>query len=307
MKIRSILILAVIAIASPAATNGQFIAQPMGQMAPGYSAQPWANPTVGPYNQLGMTQNTAYANAPVYNPNMGGAVDAGNGSCNCGSSQCGGCGIGGHCGAYDPCCPTKYFSIYGGASSFQDIDYAIDLNSGGGALTLDALLETETGWNAGAAVGRSFGRRFRGEFGFTYRTAAVENGELLINNQSIGTIELDGDLNMYAFMPCLLFDFCPKSRFNPYIGVGTGYVFQELEVTEPTIPITVELEDSSFAYQGIVGISSCLNPRTEMFVEYRFFETAEFSLDVGTPIGSASFTTDTTSHDIMFGLRIKRQ
>jgi opacity protein-like surface antigen len=82
---------------------------------------------------------------------------------------------------------------------------------------------------------------------------------------------------------------------------------QDLEVIEPTIPVNVELDDSSFAYQGIVGISTCLNARTEMFVEYRFFETAEFSLDVGTPIGSANFTTDTTSHDVMFGLRIKRQ
>ncbi len=301
MKTRTLLFLAVVALTSVPATFGQYNQQPTGPSVPVYSAQQWVNSTVGQNTQQAMTQNVGYANSSFSGANGGGGCDNGSGNCNCGSSHCGGCG------AYDPCCPTKYYSIFGGVSDFQDIFYSLDLDDGnGGTLDLDAILATETGWAAGGAVGRSIGRRMRGELTFTYRTASVENGGVLIGGQPIGAVDLDGSLNMYAFMPNLLFDFCPKSKFNPYVGVGSGVVFQDLEVIEPTIPVSVEWNDSSWAYQGIVGISSCLNSRTELFVEYRFFETDEFSLDVGTPIGSASFTTDTTAHNVLFGLRIQR-
>lgn len=302
MKTRIMLFLAVVALSSAPATFGQYYQQPTGPTAPVYSAQQWANSTVGQNNQQTMNQNVSYANNYLANGNGSTGCDNVGGNCNCGSSHCGGCG------AYDPCCPTRYISIFGGVSDFQDIFYSLDLDDGaGGTLDLDAILATETGWAAGAAVGRSIGRRMRGEVTFTYRTASVEDGSINIGGQPIGSLDLDGSLNMYAFMPNLLYDFCPKSKFNPYVGVGSGIVFQDLEVVEPTIPVSVELDDSSWAYQGIVGISSCLNSRTEMFVEYRFFETDEFKLDVGTPIGSASFTTDTTAHNVLFGLRIQRR
>ncbi len=302
MKTRVALLFAFAVCANVPTTSGQSGPQPAVPTSVSGTAQHWTISSMGPNDAQVVDQNSAAVNPMPLNPTGGAVQNAPNANCNNGS-----CGLG--CGGYgyDPSCPTRYFSIFGGAAAFQDIDYSIDAADGsGGTLDLDASLDTDTGWAAGGAVGRSLGRHLRTEFEFAYRSASVVGGEAFLGGQSIGSTPLDGSVNMYSFMPNLVFDFRPNSRFNPYVGVGTGVVFQDLEVVESTVPLSVNVKDSSFAYQLIVGVSGCLSARTDLFVEYRFFGTDQFTVDVGTPIGSASFETDTNSNDILFGLRIKR-
>lgn len=246
----------------------------------------------------------------------GGACDS---AC-CGMAGCGGrcggrLGLGGRLGGrggnqfggYDPCCPTRYFSVFGGASIFEDIDLNLDVAvPGGPADSLDAILEHNDGWAIGGAVGRTFGRRLRGEFEFAYRNAALDTAAIAVQGQPPLAIGLDGQTNIYSFMPNLLFDLNPGGRLNLYGGVGAGVAFIDLDANETTTPVDVRLQTSSFAYQGIAGISTCLTQRTDLFFEYRYFGTDKLEIDAAAPIGSASADVDITANNLFLGFRIKR-
>ena len=305
---------------------GQYYPQPV--VSP---QQNW-NAAAANTGQQAINQNTGYATigAPVRG-NVG--CDA-RGGCGNGCDGRGGCGLGGGCGVasgcgllggglgggcglgggggfgggcYDPCRPMKYFSFYGGQTHFEDVILNLGVTGPNGPVgNASALIGTDDDLGFGGAVGRSFGRRFRGELDFTYRKADVEYGAFTIAGGPGIAIPLTGDLETLSFMPNLLFDLNPNGRFNAYFGVGAGVSFNELTVVEPTTPIGVTVQDSSFAYQGIIGLSACVSQRADLFFEYRYFATDEWNLSVATPIGGANASVDITSHNYFVGLRIKK-
>ncbi len=171
---------------------------------------------------------------------------------------------------------------------------------------LDAPLDLNDGFVLGGAVGRTLGRRFRAEMEFSYRNARLQSAGVSINGQPQGTLDLDGTLNQYAAIPNLLIDLNPGGRFNLYTGFGAGVVFNDLDAREPTTPIGVRLRASSFAYQGIVGLSTRIGCRLEPFAEYRYFGTDKLQIDAAAPIGSAEADVDITSNNIIFGFRMYR-
>ena len=249
MKTSILSFLAVVAMTCAPTAFGQAIQQPTSQVVPIVSPQEWANSPAAQNVQQPTLQNAAYGNNANGNATGNPGCDSNGGSGGCDSGCQSGCGLGGNCGAYDPCCPTKYFSIFGGFTTFQDIDYSLDLNDpNGGSIDLDAILEMKGGWGLGSAVGRSLGRNTRGEFEFTYRTASVESGAIVVDGRPVGSAELDGTLDMYSFMPNLLFDLCPKGRFNVYAGVGAGIVFKNFEIVEPSVERTPLVEADRFKH-----------------------------------------------------------
>jgi opacity protein-like surface antigen len=286
-------------------------------------------PPVQPVAYGGQTAQVAAAAAGC--DSCVGGCDARGGNCgnggSCGAAGCNPCGggyaagglvgrycgrgfagaAGAGCGSYDSWCPTRYFSVYGGATYFHDIDPNISVAAANLPVTTVERLDLNDGWGIGGAVGRSVGSRLRVELDFTYRNATVNTATLNVNGVSSGAIPVEGRANLYSIMPNLLLDLCPHGPLNAYIGVGAGVSFNDLQVFEAITPVSVELQDSSFAWQGIAGLSTNLGQNAELFFEYRYFATDELQIDAAAgPLGAASVDVDITSNNFFAGLRLKR-
>ncbi len=305
MKIRISMYFAVAAICfAPVAFGQQY-----------YNPQQAGVPVVSPQQaQAGVYRGTT---APItntqnigYNNQAAAAQVAPNGcdsnGCDgnaCDGAGCGignGCGIGGGIGGglrghlYDPCCPTKYISLYGGASDFKDFQ----LNSG----DQSSFFGTGDEWGVGGAIGRSIGRRFRGEFDVTYRRTQANYYQFEVSPGAAIGEPATGKADIYSFIPNILVDLNPNGRVNGYIGVGGGLAFTNLDYTSDG-GSRVDVNGSSFAYQGIFGVSAKVSQRAELFFEYRYFSTDDQTFNY---LGEGLDNVKLVSNDFFAGIRVKR-
>lgn len=254
-------------------------------------------------NNQNIGYNTQAAAQATANGCDGGACDTYGG---CDANGCGvgngcdgaGCGIGGgglrgH--LYDPCCPTKYLSLYGGASDWKDINF-FDDNGG------YSFFGSGDEFGIGGAVGRSLGRRCRGEFDVTWRRGEANYFEAGASGSVGISSPASGQADVYSFIPNILVDLNPNGRINGYIGVGGGVAFTNLDYVADSGTV-LDVNGSAFAYQGIFGVSACVSQRAELFFEYRYFATDDqsFSYD-----GVGLENVKLVSNDFFAGIRIKR-
>jgi opacity protein-like surface antigen len=92
---------------------------------------------------------------------------------------------------------------------------------------------------------------------------------------------------------------------TPYIGAGAGFAFIDASIQPVGVPATIDLQTSSFAYQFIAGAAMPISQRAQLFAEYRFFGTGDFSLNAAAQgLGSLAADGDLTTHNVFAGLRI---
>ena len=296
-----------VAIAVALISSAAYGQQPQRQV---YAQQNWRAPVVQAktMQEPALQVQSNAAPAPVaqgaYNSVVSGGCDG------CGTNDCGG-RCGGRLrnrGTYDPCNPIKYVSLFGGAATLNDIGFDQTFSDPTGAVTgsESTILNQNNGWTIGAAVGRSLGRRLRGEFEVSYRNASINTAEYVLNGASQSITDLDGQVNGYRSMTNVLFDFNPCGRFNVYAGGGMGVSFVDLDSTDPAIPSTARIKTSTWAYQAIIGMSAKIKPRTELFLDYRYSGSDHIEIDTTSPAGASNFNLDITSNDIFVGLRMRR-
>ena len=203
-------------------------------------------------------------------------------------------------------CSDRYLSMYGGWTDYYDF---------GGRAGIDGLgeaffdFQTNDGYALGTAIGRRLDNGLRREFEFTYRNNTI--GSVTAAVPDLGSIgfDLGGSVNSYAGMYNLYYDITrwQSSRLTPYIGGGIGFAFTDTNVAFDVFgqPVEIDTETSSFAYQGIAGISYKLKSQVELFSEYRVFGIDEEQLAVTLPgLGSGSVDFGGMSHNVFFGARI---
>ena len=201
---------------------------------------------------------------------------------------------------------NRYISLFGGWTDFYDL---------GGLAGIDGLgeasfdFQTNDGYALGTAIGRRLGNGLRSEVEFAYRNNTI--GSITAAAPGLGTVgfDLDGSVNSYAGMYNLYLDLGRRKckRVNPYIGGGIGFAFTDADVAFDVFgqPVELDTETSSFAYQGIAGISYKLKSHVELFSEYRVFGTDEEQISVTLPgLGSGSADFGGMSHNVFFGARI---
>lgn len=168
------------------------------------------------------------------------------------------------------------FSIFGGwnfvgqQSRFGSSSY----------LGTDALTD---GYTAGFATGRRIGPRLRSELEFSYRRHEVSNNYYFYG-YDVGYISIfpgpsrfgRGEVHTYSSMANFYYDFdrTPNRRVTPYVGAGIGMSYIDTDVTYFGSGETTSNE-TTFAFQAMGGLSAKLGSRANLFVEYRFFKTAE--------------------------------
>ena len=134
----------------------------------------------------------------------------------------------------------------------------------------------------GGAIGRRFGKSFRGELEGSFRTNTLDS-------VSLGglTADASGHLYTYAGMANLYYDLHQVQifGFTPYAGAGLGFAIVDGSKD-------LEIDETEFAYQYIVGSSRQLRSGVTAFSEFR-----NFNVDLGPDLDMDTY---------VFGLRFNR-
>lgn len=94
---------------------------------------------------------------------------------------------------------------------------------------------------------------------------------------------------------------CP----NAYIGGGIGVLYVDSDIETDIASFNVD--DTSFAFQGIVGVNMPFRDRVDLFTEYRYLGADSIRVSRTDATGTESlgaFRFD--SHSLVFGLRFLR-
>jgi OmpA-OmpF porin, OOP family len=157
-----------------------------------------------------------------------------------------------------------------------------------------------------ASIGWGFGNGLRAEVEGSYR----HNDIRTLNGG--GRVGNSGYFRNYAAMANVLYDFNLGAPVIPYLGVGVGYGWVDIDKARQTGPAggryRIEDTDGNLAYQGIAGLAFALPvPGLALTAEYRFFGTLEPKLNidrvsvVGAPGGTYKPTN--YNHSALIGIR----
>lgn len=232
----------------------------------------------------------------------------------CGHADCGGrgCSRGPGCGETGcdspPCGPLyeqKYFSLFGGYADVDNFEHKI----GNGSSEFITGANLRDGYAVGLAVGGVMTDYVRSEFEFTYRANDVASffeqefdtaGSLLFSDREPAS----GVINSYSGMFNLIFDTCPRCVGSPalYLGGGLGGLYADGSFD--TAAESFSVQNSSFAYQFILGVNYPVNERFDMFTEYRYLGADHLNVESETfGVSLGDFGYD--AHQIFLGLRFR--
>jgi OOP family OmpA-OmpF porin len=160
------------------------------------------------------------------------------------------------------------------------------------------------------SLGWGFGNGLRAEVEGNYRENEID--KLRFNGAPASR---SGYVRSYGAMGNVLFDLnIPNFPLSPYVGVGAGYVWNEIKnarFNRGTSSYLIDDEDGRFAYQGIAGLAFNVFavPGLAITTEYRFLGTLEPKLNIDRTGGPArgdvpgSFKSSNYNHSALIGLR----
>jgi len=187
-----------------------------------------------------------------------------------------------------------YVGLEGGANWVEDWDFS----SQSIAVPHTHFDNTsfDTGWAVLATVGYAFDN-WRLELEGGYR----QNGVDKISDPASRTYG-GGDSREITIMANVHYDIPLTSKLMFSIGAGAGadkFSFDPDTATGPG-----EVDDWSFAYQGIAGLSYAIGHRTDLTLNYRYLHVEAPEFDVGPIFGHPVFSgDDITKHTVTIGLR----
>lgn len=204
------------------------------------------------------------------------------------------------CSALRKC---RYIAGFGGWNGNEDFQVANDVPDGGdvnsGSLDDGELF--------GFAIGSRLHPYVRFELEGSYRENDVESWTVQqFNGGQLSSQVIEaatGDVEAYAGMVNFIFDFVPRKPgcWQPYGGVGFGGAsFDGAFVTNTN---TYIVDDSSFAWQAIGGLSFAIGKKADAYLEYRYFEApfvGVFDTANGVPLGDFEMV----NNGLVGGLRI---
>jgi len=172
-----------------------------------------------------------------------------------------------------------------------------------------ADFETKDGYAVGTALGRYWNSNLRSELEFAFRNNSLETVTASATGLGSITADLDGKVNSYSGMYNLYYDLgsIGQTPLRPYVGGGAGFAFLNFDVRSPALPgVALDINSSSFAYQGMVGLAYQMTDRINLFSEYRVFGFTGFDAALTVPAAplAATLNFDGYTHNIFVGARI---
>jgi len=197
---------------------------------------------------------------------------------------------------------TRTLTLLGGVNfPSAGVEDSLDQSLSGlfpiGGTLLPPTLD-DTGYALSFAFGRRHSRKLRSEI-----EVAIRGNDI---NQSFfdgsGTSEEDdGSVNAISILKNFIHEFENDSIFTPYVGVGIGVSYIDVEFGESTSidgEATSQDGESAFTYQAIGGVATKLNSFSDFIVEYRFLGTSE--IEFGSLDDSFSYNTSTLFLGVKF-------
>lgn len=207
------------------------------------------------------------------------------------ASNVAGCGS---CNTCDVSCNSgcdRYARVFGGWNWLDDMQ-----PENATAFPLAGDIAFNEGWALGLSRGRQLTCNVRHEMEFVYRN---NTGDTFFN----GVGNLAGNINCTSTQQVFLLDLhrLQIGGFKPYVGASLGgsYIDADFDFGGG---LTAAISDLAFAYQGIAGVERQLSHRSSMFVEYRYFRTAEVELEF---LGN-DFDVNYVANDLFFGFKFAR-
>ena len=210
--------------------------------------------------------------------------------------------------------------VYIGAGAGVNLKQNSDLDAkgplGAGLPRRGGELQYDTGWAGVLSVGYGFGNGVRAEIEGNYRYNKADG----VAGFGLGPWGRDrGYAQSYGVMANVFYDFYQLNwPVIPYIGVGAGYVWTELNSVRGTSGqsgqrFAIDDTDGQFAYQAMVGASVPISavPGLAITAEYRFMGTLDNSFkatayDTTVPIGAplrGKVDAENFNHAFMLGVR----
>jgi len=144
----------------------------------------------------------------------------------------------------------------------------------------------DSGYALSFAFGRRHSRKLRSEIEVAFRSNEINSFQsspsiTITSSPPIPftpSEEEDGSVNATSIMKNFIFEFENDTLFTPYVGVGIGLSYIDVEFGESTSvdgEATFQDGEAAFSYQAIGGVATKLNSFAELVVEYRFLGTSE--------------------------------
>jgi opacity protein-like surface antigen len=149
----------------------------------------------------------------------------------------------------------------------------------------------DTGFAGIGTLGYKFDKNWRTEFELGYRRNEVSN---------VSGGGGDGDVHSWDYMGNVLYDIDTGSKWTPYVGIGAGAVHYRAAGLQLTPTTTTNDGDTGFAYQGILGVSYDVTPRSQMFLDYRYLRANNPSV---TDSSGGNYDTTYRSNTVLLGFR----
>ena len=197
---------------------------------------------------------------------------------------------------------TRTMTLLGGWNFANSIDIA-DPTIAAGVPAAEAI-DFADGYAISFAFGRRHSHRLRSEIELALREndlafGSDESGRIPIvqlpTPQGPVVSDQDDRVGVYSVMKNFIFEHANDSRLTPYVGVGLGWSYLDVESTTAGIDEGV----GAFSYQGIGGVATRLNKAVDFIVEYRFLGTSEVEFE----------TVDQAlvfeSHNLFMGLKLE--
>jgi OmpA-OmpF porin, OOP family len=186
-----------------------------------------------------------------------------------------------------------YVGIHGGAVFLPEADTDV---TNTGQPTIEAELERDPGWLAGAAAGYVWPGGLALEAEITYRENRLDEIELLGME-----LDLDGEQQSYAALANAYYRFDTGGRVTPYLGGGAGAAVLTLDADAENGG-TFKDTETVFAYQAIAGLDYALTPHLAFGVEYRYFATEDAELSDSQAGNTTDLETEYRAHNVLMRL-----
>lgn len=151
-----------------------------------------------------------------------------------------------------------YISLGTGISIFSDLEEeGVEYN-------------LDSGFRINTALGVEFDR-FRAEIEYSYRDVDLSSVEL-----AGVSLDAEGGVDVNSLMANGYYKFSDIGFLSPYIGVGVGMAWEEAQLDKILdVDLSLESEESGFAYQLMVGTSTKFSEYLSSDIGYRYFEAQE--------------------------------
>jgi OmpA-OmpF porin, OOP family len=193
-----------------------------------------------------------------------------------------------------------YVGVDGGAMLVEDLDLDI------GAAPIEAIADTDTGYDFGGVVGHDFGG-FRLEAEVSYREADLTNTSgttpfLPVAGSppffSAGSYASAGDANALSFMLNGMFDFGADDGIQGFVGAGIGVARVDVH-NVVSAPRWLDDSDTGLAWQAIAGVRAPISDSWDVGLKYRFFNASNVDL---VDVRGRDVSTRFRSHSLMGSL-----